>query len=228
VSGAGARRRRAHLDRESILDAGIRLAAGGGEDALSVRKLGAELGADPTAIYRHFRDKEELLAALLDRLHGEAQERVDPSGTWRERMRTLADATLEVLLAHPAIGIEAGILSTDGPYERQAIELLLGALEEAGLDEPDVVRFYAVFTGHILAFASALSAALLMSDTPADPESAWIESLRVLDPDTHPLTTRYAARLMRLSTHEVFDAGVEVILDAVHEAGRGRRSRRRA
>ena len=61
-------RPRPQLDRESILDAGIRLAASGRADAVSVRRLGAELGADPTAIYRHFRDKDELVLALLDRL----------------------------------------------------------------------------------------------------------------------------------------------------------------
>ena len=41
---------------------------GGNPEPLTVRRLGKELGADPTAIYRHFRDKDELVRAVLDRL----------------------------------------------------------------------------------------------------------------------------------------------------------------
>ena len=47
---------------------------------MSVRRLGAELGADPTAIYRHFRDKDELVLALLDRLLAQVEGRADVTG----------------------------------------------------------------------------------------------------------------------------------------------------
>ena len=33
-----------------------------------MRRLGAELGVDPTAVYRHFRYKDELLVAMADRM----------------------------------------------------------------------------------------------------------------------------------------------------------------
>ena len=58
---------RARLDRESIIAAGLELAASG-TSTISVRELGNHLGADPTAIYRHFRNKEQLMEALLDEL----------------------------------------------------------------------------------------------------------------------------------------------------------------
>src|SRR6478736_6005412 len=90
-------RPRPQLDRESILDAGIKLAASGRADAVSVRRLGAELGADPTAIYRYFRDKDELVLALLDRLLAQVDEVSDKSGDWRVRLRSSALLTVEVM-----------------------------------------------------------------------------------------------------------------------------------
>ena len=56
---------RPRLDPELIVATGLELAATG-VTAISVRDLGARLGADPTAIYRHFRSKDDLMRALLD------------------------------------------------------------------------------------------------------------------------------------------------------------------
>ena len=59
---------------------------GGNTEPLTVRSLGKELGADPTAIYRHFRDKDELVRAVLDKLIGDVVAAVDPEAGWRERL----------------------------------------------------------------------------------------------------------------------------------------------
>src|SRR5215475_9152786 len=71
-------RPRAQLDPETILDAATRLAAGSLEP-LTVRRLGQELGSDPTAIYRHFRNKDAIVRNVLDRLVAESVNRVDRS-----------------------------------------------------------------------------------------------------------------------------------------------------
>ena len=52
---------RPQLDAATILEAALRLSVAGNSEALTVRSLGKEFGADPTAIYRHFRDKDELV-----------------------------------------------------------------------------------------------------------------------------------------------------------------------
>ncbi len=211
-------RRRPQLDRETILDAGIRLAASGRADAVSVRRLGAELGADPTAIYRHFRDKDELVLALLDRLLAEVNARTGSAGDWRTRLRASAMATIEVMCDHPCVGVEAGTRSTNGPAERQAIENVLAAFAEAGLDDESAVRFYGVFTGYVLAFASALAAGRLNDAATGGPDDHWVEPLGRVDPAAHPHVARHAASLMRLTTDDVLSTGIEVILDAAEAA----------
>jgi TetR/AcrR family transcriptional regulator, tetracycline repressor protein len=54
------------MNPERIVDAARSLVRAGGADALSMRKLSAELGVAPTAIYWHVGDRDELLNAVLD------------------------------------------------------------------------------------------------------------------------------------------------------------------
>jgi AcrR family transcriptional regulator len=49
----------ATLDREALVTAALRLAQRRDPVAMSFRAIGRELGADPTAVYRHFRDGNE-------------------------------------------------------------------------------------------------------------------------------------------------------------------------
>ena len=109
------------LDRDMIIAAGLELAAVPGATSISVRELGARLGADPTAIYRHFRNKEHLMEALLDELIARSVAAVtaDPANR-RDRVRQLASSTLEIFSAYPAIGLEATVLTTHGPGELES------------------------------------------------------------------------------------------------------------
>ncbi len=56
------------LNREVILDGAIALIERDGPASLSMRRLGSELGVEGMAIYHHFQGREELLAAIGDRL----------------------------------------------------------------------------------------------------------------------------------------------------------------
>lgn len=55
-----------HL-RAAALDRAAQLAADGGTGQLSLRALADALGVSPAALYRHFADKDALLAALAER-----------------------------------------------------------------------------------------------------------------------------------------------------------------
>jgi AcrR family transcriptional regulator len=100
---------------------------------MSFRHLGRELGADPTAVYRHFRDPNELVEAALDRLLAEVVGAVPADLPWRKRLRAAASGYLEAMVTHPVIAAEAGHRTTGGPGELAMIELPLAAPVEAGL-----------------------------------------------------------------------------------------------
>jgi AcrR family transcriptional regulator len=59
------------LSREAVVAAARRVVDAEGIDALTMRRVATELGSSPMSLYRHVRDKDELLVMLLDQLAAE-------------------------------------------------------------------------------------------------------------------------------------------------------------
>lgn len=207
--------RRARLDPDTIVAAGLELAATPGVSAISVRDLGARLGADPTAIYRHFRSKESLMQALLDELITRTLERVtaDPA-QWRDRLRQLADATLELFAEHPAVGVEATVLTTHGSGELGAVEFMLDAFAHAGLDGDEQVRHYALFASHVLTGSAGIARARAERAALGEPSTRWFDSPLAADPQRYPRVASLLPELMQLEDHVLYELGVETILQS--------------
>lgn len=204
-------RKRAALDREAILAAATELAASG--SALTFRALGSALGADPTAIYRRFRDKEELMAALLDGLIVSSLASVYREAPWREQLRTGALHTIDIFAAHAQIGVQAAAISTGGPGELAVIDWILEQLGRAGLDKAQVVRCYAAYSSYVLAAAATLSQQQL-DEAAGVPPTSWVGDLRAVDAVRHPALAAVLPELLVLTGREVFLAGIDVLLDS--------------
>ncbi|UOQ90981.1 TetR/AcrR family transcriptional regulator [Agromyces endophyticus] len=213
-SGSGGKTR---LDRESIIAAGLELAAKA-STSLSVRELGAHLGADPTAIYRHFRNKDQLMQALLDELTRRSVAAVTAGhDDWRNRLRQLAAATLDEYSQHPSIGVEATVLTTHGTGELDAIELMLESFTVAGLTGDDLVRHYALLASHVLSSAAGIARARgerrehgITDDEP----SPWFDGPLLADPRRYPLITSINTRLLDLEDRELFMLGVDAVIQS--------------
>src|SRR6478736_4632112 len=91
--------RRRPLSRERVLATAVDLADAGGSEALSMRRLGQELGVDPMALYRHVRNKDDLLDGMLGVVVGQ-MEPPSPDLPWTEALRTLAMNARRVMLRH--------------------------------------------------------------------------------------------------------------------------------
>ncbi|HEY3018921.1 MAG TPA: helix-turn-helix domain-containing protein [Solirubrobacteraceae bacterium] len=92
---------RGRLSRELILDAAVTLARRDGVGAVSMRRIAEELDVWPMSLYRHFRDKDELLDALAeDAARGIAAPAGD--GPWRDEARELLRAARRAFERHPA------------------------------------------------------------------------------------------------------------------------------
>lgn len=211
MATASPARPRPSLDREVILDTAVGLASGG--DALTVRALGAALGADPTAIYRHFRGKDELVRAVWDRLLLQSMSSTAPEAPWREQLRGLASECLRLCTEHPTIGRHAHAMTTGGPGELAAVEFALEQFQRAGLDPHAAVRFYAVYSNYLLAMAGSVAAAVA-ADPAGEADQVWIGDVGPVDPRRYPAVAAARDELAALRDSEVFMTGVDVILDA--------------
>ena len=90
--------RPARLTRPAIVEAATTLVRHGGPGALTMKALGHELGADPSAVYRHVEDKDELLRAVGDRLLDGVVDGLPGERSWDDVVRT----TCRRLRAGPA------------------------------------------------------------------------------------------------------------------------------
>jgi len=91
--------RRAPLTRERVLQAAVDLADREGIDALSMRRLGAELGVEAMSLYNHVRNKEDVLDGMVDLIVGE----IDPAGDdadWKQAIRNRILSARRTMLRH--------------------------------------------------------------------------------------------------------------------------------
>ncbi|WP_170131456.1 TetR/AcrR family transcriptional regulator [Quadrisphaera granulorum] len=193
------------LDRETILAAGLELARAG--KSVTVREMGARLNADPTAIYRHFRNRDELVRRLLDRVMALVLDSMTSTvDDWEAYLHEFAERTVETFVAHPAIGLEAMRLNTEGEAELDSMEAILSAFRAAGLTGDDLVRAYSVYSGFVLAFAS--------SAVHAEGGDPWVAPAPGLDAARYPEIAASREGLAKLTGATVRQLSIQTVIDA--------------
>lgn len=210
--GSGRRR----LSRERIIASAQELAARPGVDALSIRDLGRELGVDPSAVYRHFQSKNDLMAALVEAQAVETLARVDtgPERDWREVLADIAEVGLEIRLGYPVIGADAAATVTESV---DIVEVILAAFARSGLSDERVVEFYTLYASYVLSFSGAI-ARTRISYGEELAERSWAEDVRAASDETHPHASRCREPILALRDVDVYRSGVRLILDAAASA----------
>lgn len=80
-----------------ILDAAHRLWKRGGEEALTIRAVAKAAGTNTPAVYRRFKNRNDILRGLIQRIQVQVRSIVEPCGSPAE----IAQALLDYALAHP-------------------------------------------------------------------------------------------------------------------------------
>jgi len=91
------------ITRELLIRTALEIVDRDGLDALSMRRLGAELGVDPMTAYRHLPNKEALLDGVMEAVVAEIDLDVDGSLPWQDQVRQLIGADMRAMLAHPNV-----------------------------------------------------------------------------------------------------------------------------
>lgn len=101
------------LNRGAIVAAAIDLADQRGLEAVTMRAVAAELDSTAAALYRHVKNREELVDLVRDHVLIERPE-VSPTGDWRADLRVYAHSLLKLHVSHPWLAT-AGPPTTLGP-----------------------------------------------------------------------------------------------------------------
>lgn len=184
---------RPQLSRERILEAAGRVVAKDGLESLSMRRLAQELDVWPMSVYRHFRDKEELLDALVESAAAQV-ELPAAGGDWRHRMRVLLEGARVAL----------GGLPTLGPLRLS--EAGLAILRDAGFSAAEAASAWRVLWSYAAGFAV--------------PDEEAVRELRSaiagLREEDHPaLAWAGDALVNTLAGDEEFARGLERLMDGL-------------
>ena len=184
------------VSREQVVVAAIAAIRDGRYETMTIRSLASELGVAPMTLYRHIRNRDDLLDEVADRLLAKSWRPRKPFGTWQEwtidaamRFRKLLveqPAVLHVYLSHP--------VATPAAIER--MQAMLSVFHDAGLNETVTERTYATLHTYTLGFAALESSRFKWHATNHDRDATM-------------------RKLATFTTTSQFVAGLEILLRGV-------------
>jgi AcrR family transcriptional regulator len=209
--------RRRSLNQESIVDAALRIVDVEGLDALTMRRVGQELGTGGASLYAHIANKEELIELLLDRVIGELEVPGAPDpDRWREQLKDGVRALRATLGAHNDIARACLARIPLGPNALRGSEAMIGVMRAGRL--PDDVVAYAVDLVALYATATAYEESIY-ANVAAGPDDfhRYIDEMRAyfsaLPPDRFPNLVALAGPLTAgTDGDERFEFGLDVLV----------------
>jgi AcrR family transcriptional regulator len=190
-----------------ILDGAITLIERDGPASLSMRRLGAELGVEGMAIYHHFQGREELLAAIGDRLLEPLYE-LELGDDWREACRRFATALRDIAVDRPATFQLLGLQPLDTPAALAPVERLLGVLVGVGFSAAEALATYRATVSYARGYALAEAAGFTVDAARA----AGRARLAALPPDEFPILAGQAQALAQVDANSAFTLGLDALL----------------
>ena len=206
---------RTSLTKERIVSVALKLADEGGIAALSMRKLGRELGVEAMALYHHFASKDLLIESMIDRVHGEIEIPLNTEH-WSIVARGRAESVLEALSRHtwaPSL-MESGV--NPGPATMQDRESFLKCFREAGFSIEMTV--HAVSALDIFTYGFAQQFASLSFETVEQAAEVGEAVMEQFPFDTYPYMGEMVTQHMMKSGYRAmdeFDFGLDLIIDGL-------------
>jgi AcrR family transcriptional regulator len=198
------------LSRGRIVEAAIALVERDGPAALSMRRLGSQLGVEGMALYHHVAGRDELLRAIADRLL-EPLSRLEPTDDWREACRRFASALRGIAKARPRAFVLVGLEPLDTAASLQPVERLLDALVAAGFCAADALAIYRAVASYARGYALAEATGFTVDAAHADGR----QRLRALDRQRFPILAGRSRELAELDADAAYELGLRALLDGL-------------
>jgi AcrR family transcriptional regulator len=195
------------ISRDQVVAEATKVVKAGGYQEMTIRSLAAELGVSPMSLYRHVRDKDDLLDEVVDRLLARAWRPCANERDWQTWVAEAADklrcflvaqpAALHVYLRHPVVS----------PSAITRMNAMMDVLRLGVVDEDAARRAYAAVHTYTIGFA-----ALEGSRSGWTPEDSEDELAR---------------QLAAYTTSKQFAVGLRYLLEGIaHDAASEARLRR--
>ncbi|PWI08685.1 regulator [Streptomyces sp. NWU339] len=143
------RGRKPAYSREAITAAAVALADAEGLEAVTMRKVAAQVGAGVMSLYSYAPDKETLLNLMVDHVSGELPTTDTLTGDWRADLKAVAHLQRALMLRHPWLPAALSTHRTPGPHTLAFLERALTALRPTGLDGAAKLEVFAQLTAFV-------------------------------------------------------------------------------
>ena len=209
------------LTLEAIVDAAAAVIATDGFDALTMRRIAEECGVGVMTLYGYVRTKEEILAALSDRLMGEVELPPATDQPWTEQVANVFRSVHQVFTAHPELAHIAITQPLDGLAAYRGAEVVLGAFRQAGFSDQEAVSAFDA----LVCYTAGFTARQVALDTGTTP-SGRLHRLHGLPADDFPNLITLAPLFVSPRLDDRYEEGLALLIDGL--ASRLTRDRRRA
>ena len=203
------------LTRERIIRAALRIMDEEGLDAVSMRRIGRELGVEAMSLYNHVQDKEDILDGICEAVL--ADFRVPLADEWTEGARLAAHEYRRLLLAHPTV--ITLMTERKRPFTNaeslRAYEFALEVFRTAGLSEEDSVKAFHVFGGYILGFVSMELGLMVGGPDDEAHAQAHQEMARLLASADLPRMREAMPHFMTCDLEEQFEFGLDLLIEGI-------------
>lgn len=203
------RAKRGSLSKEVIVEAATRIVNVGGIESLTMARLGKEIGADPTAVYRYYFDKDALVLDVLDRFVASILADFRSGDSWEQNLIDLHLLFRERFLTHPGIARSLAEAEESPPAAHRAAGYVIGQLESAGLRGLQLTNYYRIFTSLMF------GASLMDGSTVGDAQwVAWSKFFRYIDEFRPPAEIR-TVEGARAEAEQAYRVGLAAIVASV-------------
>ena len=209
------RREQPALSQEQIVAEAIKLLDADGLQALTMRKLGAVLGAVATAA-----NKDELIELVVDEVYAEIEvpEVSDPA-EWRTAAEASARSLRAMIVRHPWVAQTLSDVGMNylGPNLMRVSDDMLGTYLTAGFELIEADNACKTVLGYVIGVASVEAATISKLRRSGKDMAAWQAAVRAAEPYARmrALYAAYGAADLVEGSEDSFSYGLNRILDGL-------------
>ncbi len=220
--GGGPRQR---LSRETIVTEAISFVDAQGLPALTMRRLGRQLGVEAMSLYRYVNSREDLLEAMVEELVRRLRrDRSAESGndTWQGYLEWVAHGVRSMAVEHPHLFPLVATRNPAATWLRpplrslDVVEEFLSTLRERGFSGERAVMAYQLFTSFLL--GHLLVESTQRSTSPTLPEQQLAGGQEPDDVSHYPNLEELSELLAADRAKEEFEDALEIVIGRLETA----------
>lgn len=157
--------RREPLTKERIVEAALHVMDAEGLEAVTMRRIGRELGVEAMSLYNHVEDKDDILNGVTEVVFTEFD--YPPfTGDWHKDAKAMAREWRRLLGLHPSVCqlLAERHKPLEGLASFRAMDAALGLLRSAGLSDRDAAQAFNALGSYILGYVTMEQGLMLGND----------------------------------------------------------------